>query len=210
MKSDNHFKRLKYLVLSVVVLLVFIAVIPSKSEGDVKVNVLQENSRNNLSQNHEDGLSKDKSTDSIPEDKAVDRIPDIYLQSEIHGNITPDDLKDKVVLISLFATWCPPCQLELSDIEKILYPKYRNNDNFKLLVIGREHTDADLKKYNQQKNFSFPLYPDPDRKVFSLFADKSIPRMYLFNRQGILVFSSMGYAKEEFNELMNKIDECLK
>ena len=59
MKSDNHFKRLKYLVLSVVVLLVFIAVIPSKSEGDVKVNVLQENSRNNLSQNHEDGLSKD-------------------------------------------------------------------------------------------------------------------------------------------------------
>lgn len=210
MKSDNFFKRFKYLVLAVVALLVFIAVIPSKSEEEVNVNVLQENGQAGLSLNNGVDLSQDQGTDSIPEDKSVDSIPEIYLQSKIYGNITPDDLKDKVVLISLFATWCPPCQLELSDIEKVLYPKYRNNDNFKLLVIGREHTDEDLKKYNQQKNFSFPLYPDPDRKIFSLFADQSIPRMYLFNRQGILEFSSLGYTKEEFNELMNKIDECLK
>lgn len=210
MKSDNFFKRFKYLVLAVVALLVFIAVIPSKSEEEVNVNVLQENGQAGLSLNNGVDLSQDQGTDSIPEDKSVDSIPEIYLQSKIYGNITPDALKDKVVLISLFATWCPPCQLELSDIEKVLYPKYRNNDNFKLLVIGREHTDEDLKKYNQQKNFSFPLYPDPDRKIFSLFADQSIPRMYLFNRQGILEFSSLGYTKEEFNELMNKIDECLK
>ena len=29
------------------------------------------------------------------------------------------ELKGKVVLVSLFATWCRPCQLELAEIEKL-------------------------------------------------------------------------------------------
>ncbi|KDS73322.1 hypothetical protein M095_0917 [Parabacteroides distasonis str. 3999B T(B) 4] len=31
------------------------------------------------------------------------------------------------------------------------------------MVIGREHSDADLQKYNEKKGFDFPLYPDKDR-----------------------------------------------
>ena len=69
--------------------------------------------------------------------KLGDPMPAITLNSETYGNITPDDLKGKVVLVSLFATWCPPCQLELADVQKTLYPKYKDNPDFKLLVIGR-------------------------------------------------------------------------
>lgn len=143
--------------------------------------------------------------------KIGDGIPEISLKSVTYGNISPKDLNGKVVLVSLFATWCPPCQKELADIENKLYPKFKDNKNFKLLVIGREHTDADLEKYNKKKNFTFPLYPDPERKVFSLFADQNIPRTYLFNKDGKLVHCSSGYSAEDFQELMNKIEsELLK
>lgn len=138
-----------------------------------------------------------------------DPMPAISLNSEIYGDITPADLKGKVVLISLFATWCPPCQLELAEVEKTLYPKYKDNPSFRLLVIGREHTDAELKKYNERKKFSFPLYPDPKRKVFSLFADQTIPRAYLFGKDGKLIYTSSGFKKEEFQTLMKKISEAL-
>lgn len=138
-----------------------------------------------------------------------DPMPAISLNSEIYGDITPADLKGKVVLISLFATWCPPCQLELAEVEKTLYPKYKDNPSFRLLVIGREHTDAELKKYNERKKFSFPLYPDPKRKVFSLFADQTIPRAYLFGKDGKLIYASSGFKKEEFQVLMDKIEEAL-
>lgn len=139
-----------------------------------------------------------------------DNLPQFTLKSDKYGNITPADLKGKVVLVSLFATWCPPCQKELADIEGKLYPKYKNNKGFKLLVIGREHTDADLEKYNKKKNFTFPLYPDPKREVFSLFADQSIPRAYLFGKDGKLVYTSSGYTAEEFQKLMDKIESELK
>lgn len=112
--------------------------------------------------------------------------------------------------MSLFATWCGPCQLELAEIEKTLWAEYKDNKDFVLLVIGREHTDEQLKAYNERKKFTFPLYPDPKREVFSLFAEKSIPRAYLFNKEGEAVYTSIGYEKEEFGYLMNAIAEALK
>ena len=85
--------------------------------------------------------------------KVGDALPTFSLNSEVYGKVTPADLKGKVVLVSLFATWCGPCQLELGQVQKVLWPKYKDNANFKLLVIGREHTDADLKKYNESVKY---------------------------------------------------------
>lgn len=142
--------------------------------------------------------------------KKGDKLPTFQLKSAVYGNVSSADLKGKVVLVSLFATWCGPCQLELAEVEKVLWPKYKDNKDFVLLVIGREHTDEQLKTYNERKKFTFPLYPDPKREVFSLFAEKSIPRAYLFNKQGEAVYTSLGYEKEEFGRLLNAIEAALK
>ena len=141
--------------------------------------------------------------------KVGDAMPKFELTSSVYGDVKPADLEGKVVLVSLFATWCGPCQKELAEVQSTLWPKYKNNKNLKMLVIGREHTDEDLKKYNERKKFTFPLYPDPKREVFSLFAEKSIPRAYLFDKNGKLIYASMGYTAEEFQKLMETIEKAL-
>ena len=141
--------------------------------------------------------------------KTGDAMPEFQLSSLVYGDVKPADLKGKVVLVSLFATWCGPCQKELAEVQSTLWPKYKDNKDFVLLVIGREHTDEQLQKYNERKKFTFPLYPDPKREVFSLFAEKSIPRAYLFGKDGKLIYSSVGYTAEEFQKLMETIEKAL-
>ena len=142
--------------------------------------------------------------------KKGEAMPKFELTSSVYGDIKPADLKSKVVLINLFATWCGPCQTELAEVQETLWPKYKDNQDFLLLVIGREHTDEQLQKYNERKQFTFPLYPDPKREVFSLFAEKYIPRAYLFDKEGKLIYSSVGYTEEEFQILMTTIESALK
>jgi peroxiredoxin len=139
-----------------------------------------------------------------------DAMPKFELTSSVYGDIKSADLKGKVVLINMFATWCGPCQTELAEVQKTLWPKYKDNKDFVMLVIGREHTDEQLQKYNERKQFAFPLYPDPKREVFSLFAEKYIPRAYLFDQEGKLVYASVGYSEEEFQILMDTIESVLK
>lgn len=137
-------------------------------------------------------------------------LPEFTLQSETYGNVSTAELKGKVVLVCLFATWCGPCQLELAEVQARLWPKYKNRDDFELLVIGREHTEAQLRTYNEKKRFTFPLYPDPDRTVFALFAENSIPRSYLFDREGKCIHASLGYTAQEFDQLMEALEGALK
>ena len=142
--------------------------------------------------------------------KIGDPIPQFKLVSSVNGNIDSKDLKGKVVLINIFATWCPPCQTELAEIKAKLWPKYKDNPDFVMLTVGREHNDEVLTKYNQKKGFEFPLYPDKNRDFTSKFATKSIPRSYVIDKTGKIIYATLGYTKKDFEELMFVLERELK
>ena len=119
------------------------------------------------------------------------------------------DYKGKVVLITFFATWCGPCRQELPHIEKEIYQKYANNNSFALLVFGREHDWAAVNKFRADQQFAMPLYPDPGRNIYKLFAGQNIPRNFLVNREGKIIYASIGYDEHEFGRLKKEIEKAL-
>ena len=136
-------------------------------------------------------------------------MPEFVLNSDVHGELSSADLKGEVVLMTFFATWCGPCQKELAAVQEKLWPVYKNNKGFRLVVVGREHTDEQLKDYNEIKKFSFPMYPDPKREVYSKFADITIPRAYLFGKDGKLIHASKGFEDGDMEKVMKMIEEAL-
>jgi hypothetical protein len=55
-----------------------------------------------------------------------------------------------------------------------------------------------------------PFYPDPDRKVYSKFAGQYIPRNFVVSAEGKILYSSIGFAENDFKKLKEVIDNQLK
>ena len=141
--------------------------------------------------------------------KVGDKMPAFSIVSDNGEVISSDKFQGKVILINFFATWCPPCQKELASVQQTLWPKYKDNNKFEMLVIGREHSDKELATYNEKKGFTFPLYPDKNRAIFGAFAKNLIPRTYLIGKDGKVLYAGKGYTDKEFTELMEKIEKTL-
>ena len=141
--------------------------------------------------------------------KVGEMMPSFSIVSDNGTKINSAELKGKVVLINFFATWCPPCQKELASVQQTLWPKYKDNNKFVMLVIGREHSDKELATYNEKKGFTFPLYPDKSRAIFGAIAKSLIPRSYLIGKDGKVIYAGKGYTDKEFAELLEKIETAL-
>lgn len=141
---------------------------------------------------------------------AGDSLPDFTLESEVYGTLSTADMKGKVVYLCLFATWCPSCLQELDAMQETMLPEFSEEEDFMIVAIGREHTDAELQEFNGTRGLGFPLYPDPDRSVYSLFADETIPRTYVVDRDGVIVDAATGYEPEHFQTVIDTIRDLIQ
>ena len=116
--------------------------------------------------------------------------------------------RGKVVVLSFFATWCPPCLEELPHLQKEVWERFRDS-NFSLVAIGREHDVEELEPFVQEKGFTLPVAPDKDRSIFSAYAEAFIPRTLVVGPDGKVIYESSDYRPEEFARMIDVIAEAL-
>lgn len=116
----------------------------------------------------------------------------------------------KIIMINFFAIWCGPCKTELPVLQKNIWEKFRYKTDFELIIVGREHTEEEVRAFAENNKFTMPFAPDPDRKIFSLYATQSIPRNIIIGRDGKILFQSMGYSEAEFKKIETLLLQELK
>ncbi|MCG6188565.1 TlpA family protein disulfide reductase [Maribellus maritimus] len=142
--------------------------------------------------------------------KKGEKAPDFTFETAPGKMQKLSDFKGKVVWINFFATWCPPCRKELPHLQKEVYDKYKDNKDFVLIILGREHSWDEINTFTSEQGFTMPFSPDPDRKVFSIYAKQNIPRNFIINKDGKIVESSIGFEEKEFNAMKEKVENLLK
>ena len=120
----------------------------------------------------------------LEEDDKQRQSADFRLTDLKGKNWTLKDLRGEVVLVNFWATWCPPCRKEMPDLETL----YRRFEQQGLVILAI--SDEELSKvepFIAEHQFSYPILLDPGRKVNEMFRIESIPKSFVYDRDGKLV-----------------------
>jgi peroxiredoxin len=139
-----------------------------------------------------------------------DKAPQFSCTTVDGKKIETGKLKGKIIMINFFATWCPPCNQELPVLQKNIWEKYKNNPDFVLVILGREHSEKEIKDFVSAKKFTMPFAPDPGRQIFKQFASQNIPRNIIVGKDGKVLFQETGYSPEEFSKIESLLARELK
>ena len=115
-------------------------------------------------------------------------------------------------MLQFTASWCGVCRKEMPFIERDIWQRHKDNSSFALIGIDRDEPLEKVIAFAEQTKVTYPLALDPGADVFALYADRKagITRNVLIDRDGKIVKLTRLYKEEEFNELVQQIDEMLK
>jgi len=104
--------------------------------------------------------------------------------------LSADSLKGKWVILNVWATWCPPCRLEMPGLERIHNPA-------DVVVIGiSTDNPEDLYEFFKTNTVEFPvILPSSGFMAWlnQIHPIEKLPTSFVFNRQGKLVKIQEGF-----------------
>ena len=117
--------------------------------------------------------------------------PELTL-TELRG--TTHSLKDyrgQVVLVNLWATWCPPCKAEMPNLQAY-YNKYVEK-GFVIIAINDGELTPEVTQFVQDYRLTFPIWLDPTSVATGqAFKTLNLPSSFVIDREGTIRLTWVG------------------
>ena len=144
------------------------------------------------------------------------QAPD-FAASDLDGNrVRLSDYRGKVVLINIWATWCPPCRHEMPSMQR-LYETV-GDGGFEILAVsidaraGEKDADGrdggDLRAFAEEMGLTFTILHDPAGGIQRTYMTTGVPESFLVGRDGLIykkVAGSTEWDAPENLELVRRL-----
>ena len=95
---------------------------------------------------------------------------------------------DKPTLIHFWATWCPTCKVEASNIQTI-------SKSYEVITIAvKSGTKEEINTWLSENSYDFKVINDNTGILSSKFKVAAFPTTFIYNKNKELVFSDVGYT----------------
>ncbi len=110
-----------------------------------------------------------------------------------------NDSKGEVVVLDFWASWCGPCREEMPFLAR-LQRAYRD-DGVRVLAINVDTDARSMHAFLQDLGIAlpFPILPDPEGSIPSLFEIKGMPTTVFIDTAGVIRFQHAGFRKSDEN-----------
>jgi thiol-disulfide isomerase/thioredoxin len=108
--------------------------------------------------------------------------PDLVL-TDLNGvPVSLAEFRGKVVLVNLWATWCPPCREEMPTLQAF-HEKYRSR-GFVLIAVNQGEKAPQIRPFVDEYKLTFPVWLDEKSKTSRMFNTMNLPSSYVVDRDG--------------------------
>ncbi|NLJ96443.1 MAG: redoxin domain-containing protein [Clostridiales bacterium] len=199
---------------------------PTKTnQEDLEKNDIEENENlEDEAQAPANDLPDDRDDDSVDnrndgrDDENIVPAIDFTLMDQYGNEHTLSDYKDKVIFLNFWATWCPPCKMEMPDIEKIYKEYGENKEDVIILGIANPSSDeypnnADESKeyiidFLEENEYTFPVVFDETGDIFRQYYITAFPTTFLIDKNGnIYGYAAAMMSKDMMNNVINQTME---
>ncbi len=151
---------------------------------------------------------QDKEEDIINYIEENDTLPEFTVKDSNGTALHSQDLSGKVTLLTFFVTTCGDCKRELPKIDSV-WNVLKTNPVFRLVPISRGEAAETVETFWKEQGFTMPFYLDPDKEVFSLFANHTVPRLYLVNQQNVITWMAVEKTDLSAGQLVEKVEQMI-
>jgi len=130
------------------------------------------------------GRSESSSATSRSPIRQDQPAPDFALDDLEGRTVRLSDLRGQVVLVNLWATWCPPCRAEMPDLAA-LYQTYKG-EGFVILGVDDQERAQTVADFMARNPVPYPILLDPDSRVARAYGVSYLPASFLIDRRGVL------------------------
>lgn len=117
--------------------------------------------------------------------------PDFTLPGLGGDMVSLSDFKGKVVLVNIWATWCPSCVEEMDSMQR-LYERFKRKD-FEILAVSVDSLGKSVvAPFMEQYKLTFPALLDPAGTVQIAYQTRGVPESFLIDKKGLLVKKIIG------------------
>ncbi|MCF7833389.1 MAG: redoxin domain-containing protein [Candidatus Marinimicrobia bacterium] len=135
-------------------------------------------------------------------------MPEFEIEGLDSTTITHEKFRDKILIVSFWATWCPPCRKELPHMNEV-YHQYMEDDEVEIIVVSTDKDKFLVPPFISETGYDFPVYYADG--LNTAFGVKGIPTLFVIDKQGLIRYKKVGFSEgEEFEKIMSWYIEEIK
>ena len=120
-----------------------------------------------------------------------DTAPDFTLQDSDH-KVTLSDYRGQVVVLNIWASWCPPCVEEMPAM--IAMQQRLKAKGVTIVGVSIDEDGDAYHRFLKEHGVNFVTVRDPDRKTANLYGTFGWPETYIIDRKGVIRRKFIGAA----------------
>lgn len=135
-------------------------------------------------------------------------IPPLSFQDEDGKTVTLADFRGRVVLLNIWATWCPPCREEMPSLDRL--NAKRGGPEFEVVALSIDNDPTAVKPFYRETGIkTLRGYFDPNARMSAALGAFAVPATLLIDKNGLEIGRALGPAEWDSATVESLIDGAL-